>query len=410
MRKLLLLLFMASPFMVSAQGFQVNLAGQKQIGMGHTGTGLVQDGAAVFFNPGAVAMLPQNYVQAGTSPLLFKSVFNGTGTTNEYRTANKIATPFEGYAVYGPKSAPWKVGLGVYTPFGGLTDWGSNWQGKYVLESLNLKSIYFQPTLSYKITNYLSIGAGFVYDRGIVDLKRAIPLADANGQDGQAKLSGSGHGYGWNAGIFLKPLEKLSIGVSYRSKVTTTISKGDAIFTIPSSLQAMFPQPNTFYASIPLPATTSVGLGYYPNKQWTIAADASFVNWSVYKSLDFDYANNTSVLADTHSPRDYKNAVSLRGGAEYKGINNLSKWAIRAGGGYTSAAAQAGYVTPEVPDAKRYYLTAGLGYKAASHLDIDFSFEYEHLFSRTQTNMESNLSGTFKSNVYIPGISLAYHW
>jgi hypothetical protein len=36
-----------------AGGFQINLQGQKQTGMGHTGTGLLLDGAPLFFNPGA---------------------------------------------------------------------------------------------------------------------------------------------------------------------------------------------------------------------------------------------------------------------------------------------------------------------------------------------------------------------
>jgi len=49
MRKILLLALVLAPVLSFAQGFQVNLEGEKQIGMGHTGTGLAQDGAAVFF-------------------------------------------------------------------------------------------------------------------------------------------------------------------------------------------------------------------------------------------------------------------------------------------------------------------------------------------------------------------------
>lgn len=395
-----------APAFVFAQGFQVNLGGQKQIGMGHTGTGLVQDGASIFFNPGAVAMLPENYVQAGISPLLFKSDFNPAGTHTQYFTKNKVATPFNAYAVWGPKSAKWKVGLGVYTPFGGLTDWGRTWQGKYSLESLDLKAIYFQPTVSYKLADFLSIGAGFVYNHATVDLQRAIPLADANGEPGQARLTGSGHGYGWNAGIFLKT-EGFTAGLDYRSKVNTNIKGGDAMFTVPSSVQGSFPQPNTFSSWIPLAPTLSLGLGFYPTKKLTLAFDANLVGWSSYKALAFDYASNTAALADTYSPRNYKDAFALRAGAQY---GYTSKLALRVGGGYASTAVKDGYVTPEVPDANRYYVTGGIGYKVAKRLDLDLSFEYEHLFSRTQTNIESQLSGTFKSNVYIPGISLSYHW
>ncbi|NCD71406.1 OmpP1/FadL family transporter [Mucilaginibacter agri] len=407
MRKILLFALALLPALSFAQGFQVNLGGQKQIGMGHTGTGLAQDGASIYFNPGAVAMLPENSVQAGISPLFFKSSFNPAGTNDVYHTANKVATPFSGYAVWGPKSAPWKIGLGVYTPFGGLTDWGRQWQGKYTIESLDLKAIYFQPTLSIKLADFVSIGGGFVYDIGTVDLQRALPLSDASGNDGQAQLKGHGHGFGWNAGVFFKTESHITIGIDYRSKANTTISSGDAIFKVPASLATSFPQPNTFYASIPLPATTSIGFGFYPTKQWTLALDANWVGWHSYKVLAFDYAQNTPTLQDTYSPRNYRDGYSLRAGAQFKPVD---RWAIRAGGGYASTAVRDGYVTPEVPDANRYYFTGGLGYSIARKLDVDLSFEYEHLLSRTQTNIETQLSGTFRSNVYIPGVSLTYHW
>ncbi|MDB4924656.1 OmpP1/FadL family transporter [Mucilaginibacter sp.] len=407
MRRILFIGLTLLPFLGLAQGFQVNLHGEKQIGMGHTGTGLLQDGASVLFNPGAVAMLPENYIQGGISPLFFNSAFLAAGSNQQENNKNQVATPFSVYGVWGPEKSPWKIGLGVYTPFGGLTDWGTSWSGKYALESLNLKAIYFQPTISYKLCNTISIGAGFVYNHASVDLTKAIPTASSTGADGQAELKGSGKGYGFNAGVFIKASEKVNIGLSYRSKVNTKIDGGAATFMVPASLSANFPSPNTFSSSIPLPATASLGVGYYPTSNWTVAFDFQYVNWSVYKSLDFVYGQTTSTLQNTHSPRNYQNAYDFRGGAQYKTSPTV---ALRFGGGYASTAVKDGYVTPEAPDANRIYGTLGLGYKLAKRLDLDVSLEFEHLMSRTQTNMESNLSGTFKTDVTIPGLSLAYHW
>jgi long-chain fatty acid transport protein len=407
MRKILLLLLACAPCVAFAQGFQVNLQGQKQIGMGHTGTGLLLDGSSVFFNPGAVANLSQNYVQAGVSPLWFKSAFVATGSNVQYNTADKVAPPFNAYAVWGPKAARWKVGMGIYTPYGGLTDWGNNWAGKYALISLDLKTIFFQPTFSYKLADFISIGAGFVYNHGSVNLKRAIPLADANNASGQAELKGGGSGIGFNAGVFVDTKKGLTIGITHRSKVNTKLNNGDALFTVPQGAQANFPNPNNFSAELPLAATTSIGFGYTPSSKWLLAFDANYVQWDAYKALAFDYAKNTAALQDTYSPRNYKNAVSLRVGAQYKATD---KFTFRAGGGYASTPVRDGYVTPEVPDANRGFYTAGLTYIVNRNFDLDLSFEYEHLGSRTQTNIESQLSGTFKSNVYIPGIALVYHW
>jgi len=407
MKNLLLLLWLALPICAFSQGFQVNLEGEKQIGMGHTGTGTLQDGASVFFNPGAVAMLPENYVQAGISPLVFESDFNPSGTSAQYHTANKIAPPFTFYGTWGPKSSWWKVGFGIYTPFGGLADWGNTWEGRYVLESLDLKAIYFQPTLSIKLNKYISIGGGFVYNSGSVDLTQAIALTNSNGQDGQAELTGTGHGYGWNAGVYIKASDRVTIGITHRSQVTTTINGGDAVFTVPVSLESSFPQPNTFKSTIPLPATNSIGIGYYPTKKWMLALDVNYIGWNVYKVLEFDYSKTTPALQNTVSQRNYQNAATFRAGAQYKASKTL---ALRFGGGYATTAVQDGYVTPEAPDANRVFVTGGLGYALLKHLDLDLSFEYEHLMSRTQTNIQSQLSGTFQTNVYIPGISLAYHW
>jgi long-chain fatty acid transport protein len=406
MRRILLIGLALIPFLGMAQGFQVNLHGEKQIGMGHTGAALLQDGASVLFNPGAVAMLPENYIQGGISPLVFQSVFAPTGSSTRYNNANKIATPFTAYAVWGPKNAPWKLGLGVYTPFGGLTDWGNTWQGKYVLESLDLKAIHIQPTLSVKLADFISVGAGFVYSYDKVNLTKAIPLASVGAADGKAELDGTGHGYGWNAGVYIKTEVGMTVGLTYRSQVNAKIEAGKTTFTVPQALTTSFPN-GTFAASIPLPSTLTLGLGFYPSKAWTLAFDFNYVDWKPYKSLDFTYSTTTAALQNTSSARNYRDGFAFRGGAEYKAT---TKTALRFGGGYGISPVQDGYVTPEAPDANRYYVTGGLGYKVAKSLDLDLSFEYEHVNARTQTNIESQLAGTFRTNVFIPGISLAYHW
>lgn len=406
MKRALLMILAVLPVLSFAQGFQVNLLGNKQIGMGHTGTGLLQDGAQMVFNPGALAMLPKNSIQGGISPLIFQSTFNPTGTFDQYQTS-EMAPPFSFYAVLGPKNSWWKFGLGVYTPYGGMVNWGNDWAGKYALTSLKLQSIFVQPTLSVKLNDHISLGGGFVYTYGSVDLQRAIPVAGADNEPGRAQLKGHGNGYGWNAGIFFKTESGVTLGISHRSKVTVKLDGGDAIFTVPQSLSANFPQPNTFSAQLPLAATTSVGIGIYPSEKWTLAADINFVQWSVYKELAFDYAQNTPTLADTRSPRNYQDAFAYRLGAEYKATDKL---ALRAGGGYGQSAVRAGYVTPEVPDANRVYGTLGLGYQFTEKFGFDVSFMYEALQKRNTTNIETNLSGTYATHVYIPGLSLSYRW
>jgi len=407
MKKILLTILTAMPVLLFAQGFQVNLQGQKQTGMAGAGSALILDESTVFFNPGAMSMVDHNAISAGMNPLWFKSAFNRSGSNETEHVENHIATPLAAYGIWGPDQAKWKIGLGVYTPFGGLVDWGDSWSGKYALTSLDLKAIFIQPTFSYQLTENLGIGAGFVYNHGEVNLQRAIPLNYADGSDAHAQLKGTGKGYGWNAGLYYKISNGMSFALVHHSKVVTKLNDGDAYFNVPESAASNFPQPNTFNAELPLPSTTTLGIGYPINDRTSLALDASFVNWEVYKELAFDYAENTDVLQDTRSERNYGNGGSVKLGVQHLATD---KFTVRAGAGYVFTPVKEGYVTPEAPDANRLMLSAGFGYNINSRWELNGSFLYEDIFSRTQTNIETGLSGTFKTHVFAPGLSIGYRW
>lgn len=402
MKKILLGLFTLLPVWGFSQSFQVNLQGQKQIAMAGAGTGLAIDEASVFFNPGAVSFLEQNGVQGGVSALFLKTAFRETGSNITEFNKDRIAPPFQAYAVFGSPQSRMRFGLGVYTPFGGAMHWDEDWSGKYAVTSLDLQAIYIQPTASFKITDEIGIGAGLVYALGSVDLKRAIPISLNNGQASTAQLKGTSHDFGWNAGIYIKTIVGLTVGITHRSQVTANVSDGDAIFVVPEALASSVP--TKFNAALPLPATSTIGFGLAVSPKTTLALDVNWVAWNKYKELAFDYDNN-SRIEDTRSPRNYKDAGAFRFGIQHQ---YSEKFAVRAGVGYALTPVDDGYVTPEVPDADRLILGVGFGYRPTQKFGIDVSFLYEDVKARTQSNIETNLAGEFKTEVYIPGLSLSY--
>ena len=214
LQKLTAALIILSPFAIKAQGYQVNLQGQVQQGMGGAGTALIQDGSALFFNPGGVSFLKGNSVNIGVSPTIEHGQFLDKNTNQTAETKSPVSYPFAGYAVFGASdSSRLKFGVGVYTPFGSTVDWKDGWMGRFALTHLQLQAIFFQPTVSYKITDKIGFGAGFVYSYGKVNLQKDIPVVDASGNYGHAELNGKANGYGFNAGIYFKPNKKISIGL-----------------------------------------------------------------------------------------------------------------------------------------------------------------------------------------------------
>src|SRR3972149_4681790 len=216
------------PLCLYAGGFQVNLQGQKQTGMGHTGTGMVLGPSSAFFNPGAFSFVDSNHIYLGASFIIPRTVYlepyPGIYTTE---TVHSAGTPFTFYSSFRLKpSYKWNVGLAVYTPFGSGIQYEDDWKGQFVLREMSLKTIFIQPTFGYRVNDKLGIGIGYVYGFGDLLLRRATPAADIYGNYGEGKLTGKASGHGFNAGIYYMTTEKLSIGFSYRLSMYIKVKNG----------------------------------------------------------------------------------------------------------------------------------------------------------------------------------------
>jgi long-chain fatty acid transport protein len=404
-RTLIMSLMLAGSCYVFAEGYQVNLQSTRQVGMGHTGTGLNLGSSAMHFNPGALSLMKGNTdFQVGGSLIFSHNTFQKDApSTYKATTDNPTSTPFY---FYGATHITDKLvaGLSVTTPYGNSLVWGDNWDGRYLIQDISFKVISFQPTLSYKFSDKLSVGAGFVYATGDVELHKALPFADANGQEGQVALEGSTHNYGYNVGVFFQPTEKLSIGLDYRSLITMKMDAGNATFSTPSALSNYFPD-TKFSAELPLPANLVLGVGFQASEKLLVAVDLQYVFWSAYQSLDFDFEQNTSKLADSQNERHFENTLIYRIGAEYT-LN--TKFKGRLGFAYDSTPIPEGYLTPETPGANKLNFCAGFSYTVNEKLSFDASFEYIKALERNDGYDSANFYGTYNTNAFIPGFGVNY--
>jgi long-chain fatty acid transport protein len=331
---------------------------------------------------------------------------------------NSVVTPFNGYASFGPKDGKFRAGISVYTPYGSSLKYQQGWEGRFVLSEITLRSVYVQPTVSYALTDKLSVGAGLmVLVAGSVNLQRDISLPSAEGKielDGKTKTS-----FGVNAGIFYKASDKLSLGVSYRSKIDAKVEGGDVTVTNPTpALQSRFVG-NKFDATLPLPATVNVGIGLTPTDKLTIGVDVNWTQWSAYQALRFDFTKDGAAAqvgtgTFSESKRDYQDTFTFRLGGQYKVTDKL---ALRLGGAYDMTPVKDGYVTPETPDNDRLIGTAGVGYNITENFGVDASFMFQAIMKRTQTEADllnngttDRVPGTYRTNISIPGIGLRYNF
>lgn len=406
MKQLLFGLLFLSPSLLLAQGSQINTQSQKAVGMAGAGSALFIDESSIVYNPGAIVKMDRNAIQIGGSATMFRSAFREVGSADVHHTKFQISPPFAAYAVFGPKGSWWKAGIGVYTPFGGAVDWGREWPGRYSLTNLSMRAIYIQPTLSFKVTDEFSVGGGFIYNIGSVDMGRALPVFHPDGSAGQATLKGTGTGMGYNIGVHYNLADQFSLSLNYRSKVTTKLEDGEATFDVPGALASSFPN-GQFDSELPLPASFNIGLAFPVSDRLDMALDGSFIGYSIYKELAFDYQTNTPALEDTRSIKKYENAFSGKAGLNYQLNDKLD---LRLGAGFVYTPVRASYVYPETPDSHRMMAAAGFTYTFSPNWEMSAAYVFQQALKRTTRNAETQLQGTYETNIHAPGISVSYAW
>ncbi len=416
----------AFTYSVKAEGYAVNVQGAKQIGMGHVGVALNWDASSMQFNPGALATIDAKYSLAMGGCLIWTNTeyTNLTSSSLNTETDNPVATPFY---LYGSAKLTDKlaVGLAVYTPFGSSNVWGDNWAGKYLVQDISMKSIYIQPTVSYQLNDWISVGAGLNIVYGEFELNKAFPIMNPSDgsyiADGSAELSGNTVKYGYNLGIFLQPNEKLNIGISYRSKVDIELddNEGEGKFSFPSTVppalvagyNAMGVKDGSFTATLPLPASLNVGLAYQIDEKWLVSADVNFVEWSVYKKLEF--VSEDAAALNSLNKREWSNSMTYRIGAQYSANEKLD---LRAGFYYDETPTNDKYYAPETPGADKIGITGGFSYLLNEKFSLDASFIYSKGEKRTAMDTNPNAAypngfgGEYQNTAFIPSIGITYNF
>ncbi len=385
-------------------GYLINLEGLRQVAMGGTGTAWPWDASTIFYNPGGLVRLKSIQAYASMSMIIPRTAFgdpNGSAVSHK-----QTFTPFNFY-FGGPvkEDSRWALGLGVYTPAGNGLQWDDNWVGKYVVQNTQLKCFFIQPTVSFRVTDFLAVGAGFVYGNGYIDMSQALPVQDLNGNDGQLKMHGNAVGIGFNTGIQLKFSDRVQMGFTYRSQVNMNVDGGSAKFSVPSSLASSFPN-TSFSTQLPVPQVASFGLGVRPIDGLTLQFDLNYTGWNSYDSLRIDFGQNTAFLKNNHAPRHYQNTLSPRFGANVKISKVVS---VMGGFAYDPTPVTNGYVSPDLPDANRVVLSCGVTVKPAHRITLIAAFESTTTMKRAGSYDFGNFSGTYQTMAVTPGIGLYYN-
>jgi len=374
----LLFLFVATPAFPS--GFQIMSQGAKATGMGLAFSALADDPTAIFYNPAGLGWQEHFSAEVGFMGISkikgdFRGAnpFPGVGSDgDQHKTTFFIPTVF-GVV---PLTKDFNFGIGVFSQYGLGFRWDNPtdnpWPGRFISENAVIKSVDLNPVISWRLTPAISIAAGADYRLSYVQLQRNVgtydPLNNAVVDTAYVKLDSDlwdNHGWGWNAGIMIRPSPVFSIGASYRSSITIDYA-GSATFTqlltgndvLDAIVRSRLPQgPQAVATKIEFPATLNIGMAFVIAKNTTVCLEADWTQWSDFNALNIDFIN--PAIPDLDRITAWDDSWAYRFGVEQKIGPN---WAIRSGYYRDNTPQPTRDVGPILADNDRDGYTLGVGY------------------------------------------------
>jgi long-chain fatty acid transport protein len=455
--------------------------------MAHTGAGITTLGSeAMHFNPGGLGFLDKTLdLSAGVTFIIPEVEF--WGVKDKPATTTKMGTPLYVYAASSFLNGGVSAGVSFTTPYGNSADYGKNWEGADLVQEISLAVYAVQPTVAVNLRGFglpaLSFGAGPTINFGsFSQSKRMAPVGTLNAyaplvaafdamgsqmpalapygktfseivnKNAEEPISATFEGdadvaVGFHLGTMYEILpNKLSLGVSYRSKVDMKVSKGKVKEDITKLNEALVgakeiltaigqgaavPDPNpafstitslgadNFEATLPLPSNLNAGVSFRPIESLLLAFDFQWIGWGAYDELVMEFDNtyvgivNGAPTKKQVSDKNYHDTFAYRFGIQYTAIDQLD---VRCGVYVDETPVDRDYLTPESPSTKKLGSTIGLSFRPIPNLSIDAAFLYSvsvfgrDAWSGSNPDKADGLDGRYEVQAWVPSIGLGFNF
>jgi len=434
-----------------AQGY--GLYEQSGCAMGRAGAGVAKpcnDGSAMFFNPAGLALEMSPVLSGEVTGVAPRGNFTNSATSL-VSSMNDRTIPAP--AAYGaiPIGKHIVAGVGVFAPYGLVTDWPNTSEGRFLGYFNSIKTYYVQPTIAARLNSHVLIGGGVDVTHTSVELRRRVDLSTTliagtpltfgalgvpRGTDfADIDLTGSGNHVGGHVGVIVEATDRVSFGARYLFKQQVEITNGKVATTqIPTGLALRVPLPGlpvgtpiaaivqpsfapggplsnqTATTKLPLPDQFVAGVAIAATDKLNLFVDYQWTQWRVFDTITIvnQFAPPT-VLVES-----YRDTNGVRIGGEY----NIGRTVVRAGFDGHNAGAPDQSVTPVLPEAARKEFAAGVGLPLGSNIRLDLAYMFVHQSDRAGLTTDGGLAiptaalnnGTFHyfANLFSVGVSVHF--
>ena len=365
-----------------AGGFAVREQSAEFQGMSFAGSAAMGGGiGSMFWNPAATATKEGFNTESNYSLIIPDAEVHtkaGTGTPgvgNDSGNIAGLAIVPASYMTYQFKNYDPNlfVGLGINSPFGLTTEpENGNYKGAFLGRTSHLLTINFNPTLAYRVSPAITVGAGLQVMYASGQFKFAVPAAGFP----SAGFEGNDIAIGATAGINLALAPGSNIGLGYRSRMT-------------EKLEGTYFQPGTSVnasVDLKLPDIVTLSLRQAVAPNMRLLGTVEWSHWGVFDELRVKAQGLTDRVIDARWSDSWLFSV----GGEYDLNRALT---LRTGVGYEiSPVDDPTKRIIGIPDSDRIWVSLGASYRYSESTTIDFA--YTHIFLEDSELRRTTLAQT----------------
>jgi long-chain fatty acid transport protein len=374
-----------------------------------------QDAATVLTNPAGMARIQGGDFLLGAGALYGDVRFTpGAGTSVSGGDGGVAVGWFPNGGAYYARgvSERWWFGMAATGNFGLAESYDPGWVGRYYVEKATLVGISFLPSVAYRVSPTLSLGASLNAMYGILENDVAINNVPPAEPDGRLSLSADDLSFGGNVGALWEPSEKARLGIAYTSPVQLDFVDRPAFTGIGPGMTAALQAAGLLDSDLGIGATVpqTIMASFYGDlgADWALMGNLGWQDWSEFGKVDVAVATDPPNGVTTEL--QYKDTWHGALGAKRRLGDG---WLLSAGVGYDSPMVDDADRSLTLPVGETWRFAAGAQRPFGERFDIGIGYTYQSLGTMpvdvNRGPLSGHVAGTYESAA-AHVINLQGHW
>ena len=381
-----------------AGGLWMYERGTPEVGTANAGVAArAEDASIAASNPAGMSRLDRMEIMGTLQPVITDMKFQpGPGTTTTGVAGDGgVFLPTGGLFYVQPLGKDWRVGLSVGSYMGLGAKYEDNWVGRYYVQESALITLGVMPSVSYRVNDWLSIGAGLMLQYAAMKTKLALNNTTF-GSDGQLEYKGDSFGVGGGAGILIEPWKGTRFGLGYMSPIKQefedTPEFSNAVSPINRTLAATTGQ---LKLKITVPQSVMFSVYSQVADNWALMGNLGWQNWTQFGYTGISVtSNNTGSTISTTANAEYDDTFHIAVGAHYR---FHPQWRVTAGFAYDTSPVGDANRTVALPMDRQLRYSAGLIYELSERVTAGLAYTFIDAGSAS-VNQTRGLAGTVQGD------------